>query len=188
MNGGGRIEDGCNVIVSRCGGRQGCKLGSILFNMVYSKALRECRECMLAEGIVLLLPECVSGAFWSPEVQANSVPPTASSAPLLPVGEATYVDDEFLAIVDTKPKRLASNIPKLLNIVLRVFRKHGFDVNFKKGKTECFLKFRGPQSAKWYDKLFVSSSLPPLLCPQSSPRRTVRFFTLLMSTNMLELL
>ena len=44
------------VLVSRCGGRQGCKLGALMFNMIYSVAIRRVARHLLAEGIVLHLP------------------------------------------------------------------------------------------------------------------------------------
>ena len=51
------------VIVQKRGGRQGCKLGALVFNSAYALALRVVQRMLAREGITLRLPS-VQGPFW----------------------------------------------------------------------------------------------------------------------------
>ncbi|CAE8719304.1 unnamed protein product [Polarella glacialis] len=48
-----RYEDLQTIIVTSKGGRQGCKLGAIIFNMVYARALTMLRTKLEQHGIIL---------------------------------------------------------------------------------------------------------------------------------------
>ena len=98
-------------------------------------------------------------------MQSETSAATASLAPKLPVGEATYVDDEFLAIANHKPKQLAADIPKLLKCVLLTFKKHGSRSISRKARPSASSSSEALSLPKWYDKLFVSSSPPAIALP-----------------------
>ena len=152
------------VLVSRCGGRQGCKLGALLFNMIYSVALRRVARSLIGEGIALHVPTA-GMALWGP--RPNSQPswtPVHSSD--IPLVELTYVDDEALLLSARSPAALLSAQASLLSHVCTVFRSMGFVINWKAGKSECFLIFRGKRAAEHRRRFPPDhSSLPlPSIC------------------------
>ena len=86
------VRGSTNAVTSRTGGRQGCKLGALIFNSVYAVAL-DMLHCELADaGVVLRL--CVQqGAFW-----ATPDPACDDEEDVI---DATSVDDECVVFVAT---------------------------------------------------------------------------------------
>eukprot|EP00973_Karenia_brevis_P016865 2311581-Karenia_brevis.AAC.1 len=60
-------------LVSRAGGRQGCKLGAIMFNIIYAAALNKVRAKLAEAGIGLHMKRRVGDAFWSSDGVDTSV-------------------------------------------------------------------------------------------------------------------
>ena len=151
------------ALVSGCGGRQGCKLGALLFNMIYSVALRRVSRELLVAGVVLHLPRR-DGAPWRPA--CSSAPSWSSRAAvnddLLLVVELTYVDDEALMLAAKSPAALMLAQELLLRHLCAVFRMMGFVINWKAGKSECFLIFRGKRAAEHTEKYRPGRSHVPL--------------------------
>eukprot|EP00973_Karenia_brevis_P045981 6368301-Karenia_brevis.AAC.1 len=54
-----------SVIVSKSGGRQGCKLGAIIFNTVYAVALRRVKAKLREAGVVFVIKLKGTSAFWA---------------------------------------------------------------------------------------------------------------------------
>ena len=54
-----------SVITSKSGGRQGCKLGGIIFSVAYMRALRKLRQALRRERIPLKVKFDDSRPFWS---------------------------------------------------------------------------------------------------------------------------
>ena len=52
-----------HLLVTRTGGRQGCKLGAVLFNMVYSVALRRVTAALAERGMVTRITTSGAGPF-----------------------------------------------------------------------------------------------------------------------------
>ena len=86
------------VVASTTGGRQGCKLSCLVFCAVYEQALQEVRRSLRDEQVACTLRLEESQAFWAE--------PSAAAVDVQERAEATYVDDEALAVVATTAKRL----------------------------------------------------------------------------------
>ena len=65
----------------------------------------------------------------------------------VPIVDAAFVDDECLMLTASSPAALDRAIDVLLAIVTRVFDLLRLEINWKPGKTECFLRYRGRQAA-----------------------------------------
>ena len=132
-----RYADLDSVILTHKGGRQGCKLGGVIFNLIYARALHKLRKILLQKGVLLQLSRDPQSAFFS-KPSANS-----DAHESVPIVEATYVDDEALFLSASSPKALDTAIDILLIELIATFSAHGFQINWKPGKSEAILKYRG---------------------------------------------
>jgi hypothetical protein len=135
-------------LISVSGGRQGCKLGALIFNLIYSVALKRVREELSTLRIILVVRSQSTTAFW-----AAAGADVSWDSDLLAQGyeqafEITYVDDEAIHLAATSPKSLMLAIPILMRHLCRTFAYFGFRINWKPGKTECFLVLRGKHADK----------------------------------------
>ena len=137
-----RYGDLQTIISTSLGGRQGCKFGSLIFNGGYSVALAMVHDELIAAGITLKLHESPD-AFWS-SVDLDSDQEHAV--------DATFVDDECLVIMAATPSQLDTSIDILLSAVVRVFKCLSLDINWKPGKSECMLRYRGKGAAAKYEQ------------------------------------
>eukprot|EP00973_Karenia_brevis_P020940 2879838-Karenia_brevis.AAC.1 len=84
------------VITAATGGRQGCKVGSLIFNGAYSIALHMLHADLLDAGIVLRIS--ASGqAFWDERHSHDDA---------LIIIDVTFVDDECVVLVAKSAKLL----------------------------------------------------------------------------------
>jgi hypothetical protein len=104
-----RIGKRESVVTTFTGGRQGCKLGGSIFNLVYGRMLEEARNELSLSGIVLKLPCSLELPFWSREPDHGDL--------VQEVVEATFVDDEALTLVASYPAALDAAISVLLEVV-----------------------------------------------------------------------
>ena len=132
-----RYADLDTIIVTHRGGRQGCKLGGIIFNLIYARALHKLRGKLLKEGVVLKLRYDPHQPFFG-KARANS-----DEHQLVPIVEATYVDDEALFLSASSPKALDSAISILLTELISTFAAQGFQINWAPKKSEAILRYRG---------------------------------------------
>ena len=136
-----RVGDNASVVVTSTGGRQGCKLGGIIFNSVYEQALERVRTRLKEAGVVLVLKAADQEPFWSPESGSSDVHD-------VPVVEVTYVDDEAAAVVASSPATLDTAIDCMLRAYCEVFAMFGLSTNWQKGKSEGLLAYRGRHAAR----------------------------------------
>eukprot|EP00973_Karenia_brevis_P085560 11870192-Karenia_brevis.AAC.1 len=59
-----KVGDLPSVVVTSTGGRQGCRLGGIIFNGVYERALAQVRHKLREAGITLKLSFDPQPPFW----------------------------------------------------------------------------------------------------------------------------
>ena len=152
-----------------CGGRQGCRLGALIFNLAYSVALSRIRHALADLGVTLhIIPKAafapprdedghpspnapceVPGAppFWMSRgaVLTTERCPYAVAAP-----EATYVDDHVAMIVATSARKLLDAAPRVLQIMRNELARLGFVINWAPSKTEAFVSLRGAHSHDGY--------------------------------------
>jgi hypothetical protein len=143
-----------SYIVSIAGGRQGCKLGALVFNAIYSVALARVKAELSRLDAMLYVKRKQTEPFWTGEGAQFSFDSACITDPEFEhVVEVTYVDDEAIHVAATSPKILMCAIPVLMRNLCQTFRYFGFKINWKPGKTECFLKFRGKHSEAQRKKL-----------------------------------
>ena len=69
-----------------------------------------------------------------------------------PVIDAAFVDEECVMIAAASPCLLDKAIETMLSILTRIYRLLRLEVNWKPGKTECFLRYRGKGATKRLEK------------------------------------
>ena len=133
------------------GGRQGCKFGAMIFNGGYSLALFMLHKALLKDDVVLRVSR-PGGAFWLP-------PSSNTGAQDVPVIDATFVDDDAIVLVAPTPRLLDHAISRLLEITVQVFSLLSLRINWKPGKSEAMLKYRGRRACKHYEARRIDGKL-----------------------------
>jgi hypothetical protein len=136
-----------SMIVSTKGGRQGCKLGGIIFNGIYERALAVVRGKLKDAGTILVLKLADGTPFWS------SRTPEACETVDVDVIEVTFVDDEAAITMASSPVKLEKAISIVVDAFNRTFAEFGLTINWKKGKSEGMLRLRGKNATAKLDKL-----------------------------------
>ena len=129
-----------SYIVSTTGGRQGCKLGGIVFNEAYALALRVLYDRLADANIVLRL-KYSKGPFWASQFSHQN--PCEQS-----VIDATFIDDEAIALVSASPRAFRDAIKILVEILPDTFRKFRLQINWSPGKTEAMMVWRGKHATE----------------------------------------
>ena len=120
------------------GGRQGCKFGGVIFNLAYAKALKRFVASATAENIPLRL-NFIPGAAPGTDV---SLAPDEINTTL--VFDVTFVDDEAIVVIATVPTSLVKRFSRAIFLLAEAFEWYGMTINWKAGKTEALMVFRGP--------------------------------------------
>ena len=128
-----RVGDLQTAICSTAGGRQGCRLGGIIFNLLYTLALNEVADAFHKQGLTLRVLWDSSAAFW-----ATGVQPRDSQHQV----DCTFVDDEAFAIVARTPHVLDKRIYMALDIVATVFSKYALRINWGPGESAATIRYR----------------------------------------------
>ena len=126
------------------GGRQGCKLGGLIFALDYDQALREMRENLLEAGIAVKFRIAKDDPFWSSAEHSTTFTDDA-------IVEVTFVDDEAAAIVASSPAVLDRGIEIITQAYCNAFRKYNLQINWKRGKSEAMIKYRGRNATRKLD-------------------------------------
>ena len=155
-----------SVVQSVVGGRQGCKLGGLVFAATHGRVMKEVRSRMSESDIVLKLFHKPDDAVWDagePDKLAHEAPDEWQAVESV---EAAFVDDEAFVLMAPTCKKLDDAIDIVTEIVTSTFHKYGLTINWKPGKTEAMLRYRHKNSAKALDRRRlpsgkISIKLPP---------------------------
>ena len=133
------MKDSDRVLHVSKGGRQGCRVGGKVFNIIYAVALDLVRLKLQQANISFNIHYNHSAPPWSSlgGIPANAVP--TSVAALIDI---TFVDDAAFFVAGTSPAELDYRIALAVDIIYTVFNMYGLKVNFAKGKTEAIVKYR----------------------------------------------
>ena len=129
-----RVRGGQRRITSRTGGRQGCCMGSVIFNSAYSVAIDVLRWRLAQAGLTLRV-HVPHDAFWAP---------SAPDEECTDAVDVTFVDDECVVLVASSPSKLRAAVDILLDTILSVFGASHLQISWEPGKTEGIVRFRGP--------------------------------------------
>ena len=166
------FDVGTQRVITRRGGRQGCKHGPVLFELGYELALRNIRA-RLAEIGVQIKVRTFSGHFWSREQKGGQ----DRKHPV----ETTFVDDAVIVALTKTPFQMWQLVPRIVEIVATCFAEYGMKINLSKGKTEGFLQFRGKRQADFKRRLAAQQHAIPVP-GLSAPLRIVEEYIHLGST------
>ena len=125
------------AILSKVGGRQGCKFGSLVFNSVYTIALDALHDSLERDGLTLQVP-CPGAAFWGTDV--------GEAPEMVNVADCTFVDDECVVVMQPTAAALDTAIDKVLSHITNIFSALRLEINWSPGKTEAMIRFRGSGS------------------------------------------
>jgi lactam utilization protein B len=121
------------VITSRTGGRQGCKLGAMMFNANYSVALNFLTDRLESKGVALKLV-VPQGTLWETPRHDDEVRPVVA---------VTFVDDLCVVVIYSSPIALDAAVTVLLEVLTTTFADMHLSRNWGPDKTEALLKYRG---------------------------------------------
>ena len=134
-----------SAIITRVGGRQGCQFGSTIFNSAYAITLVAMRDELMKHDIVMHIRSS-DDANWTAEPCEVSFDGDAT-----PVIDVAFVDDECIFIAAASPAVLDAAINVVLGIIVVAFDDARLEINWKPGKTECLLGYRGRRSSARLD-------------------------------------
>jgi hypothetical protein len=139
-----QVDGRPSVVATSTGGRQGCKLGGLIFAICYEQALSMMREALVTAGIAIKFKYSSDLPFWSPADEAASE--TAD-----PLVEVTFVDDEAIGIIASTPAALDVAIDVIVSSLRTAFAAFNLTINWKPGKSEAMLRYRGRHASKRLD-------------------------------------
>ncbi|CAK0843813.1 unnamed protein product [Prorocentrum cordatum] len=155
-----QVPGGDRVVASHTGGRQGCKLGSLVFNSAYTPALDMLRWRLRQDGVTLRIPQA-PGAFWEPA--------PADDPRECEIVDAIFVDDEVVILLSESPRALARAINVLLEILIGTFSDFHLEIHCSKGKTEGLIALRGKRSVDVREKWRQADGSLAIPVPTSGP-------------------
>ena len=125
-----QVGDLETYVVTSTGGRQGCKLGGVIFNCIYERVLSKVLDRMHDAKVVLKLRCSINRSFWESPCESDS-------AEEVSVVDVTFVDDEAAMIMAESPRALDVAIDSVLEAFVEVFHAFGLIINWSKGKSEA---------------------------------------------------
>ena len=156
-----------SVVQSVVGGRQGCKLGGLVFAATHGRVMKEVRSRMRESNIVLKLFHKQDDAVWDagePDKLAREAPDEWHEVETV---EAAFVDDEAFVLMAPTCKKMDDIIDTVTEIITSTFYKYGLTINWKPGKTEAMLRYRHKHSAKALDHRRLPSGKIAIKLPPS---------------------
>ncbi|CAK0869748.1 unnamed protein product [Prorocentrum cordatum] len=144
------VGEASDVVCPKTGGRQGCKVGAILFNSVYSIALKALHAALKDAGITLVLRKA-GDVFWG---VGQDKP-----ADFADVSGCAFVDDDCIVVVGRNARVLAEAIPKAVRQVVKIFASLNLQINWNPGKTEAMVRFRGQRSQRVFETMVCNSMM-----------------------------
>ncbi len=154
-----RIGDLSQVILVSKGSRQGCKLGSLIFNFIYARALKYLQARLVEKDVLLKLPFRARGTPW----HHNALPDEGHAVDHI-VFDTTYVDDEAILLAAPSPAELDKRVGIMLEELVATFSRFKLTINWDKGKTEALLVYRGDGAGQHLRALY-HDGLPWFLTP-----------------------
>ena len=145
-----KIGSSPDRVVPATGGRQGCKLGSVVFNTKYAIALF-LLEAELGKADLGLKVRSRSGEFWSDGTRGADDEDK--------VIDVAFVDDLCIMLSARGGASLDVAIEIVLSTLIRIFSLLQLDINWAKGKTECLLMYRGKKATQFLDKRRIDGKL-----------------------------
>ena len=143
--------DDADPVMSVTGGRQGCKLGGIVFGAIYAQAIKRVRARLFDAGLHLRLicdrnrpPWCAADACEGEDVDEQHC---------ADIVDVTFVDDEALMVTAGTPAALTKAVTELLEVVTEIFLDFGLSLNWKRGKSEMMLQFIGKRAVRQLERL-----------------------------------
>ena len=133
-----RLDKDSMYIQTAAGGRQGCFLGPVIFNMVYSIALKRARRRLAALGVLVRVIVKDSHPFWASAGSTWEWASSDASADEL-IFEVAFVDDVAAMLTAPSAALLLKMFPVLVEELCGVLVSLGFRVNWSAGKTEACL-------------------------------------------------
>ena len=106
---GDLLSDQTSVVETRCGGRQGCTFGGIIFSMLYAKATREVACSARREKLSFGLPFGPLGAPWPC--------PAHSMTSRVEIFDVQYDDDTMWAGRANAPADISEKLDRMLTLV-----------------------------------------------------------------------
>ena len=145
-----------SVIVTKSGGRQGCKFGAVIFNVVYAVALRRVRDKLREASVLLVIKVTGDSAFWAPSARAEPQAESCGAAEPhdMEIIEATYVDGQAAMLAPPSPIRLLRAARLLMSELAVIFGELGLIINFVPGKTEAHVRAGRNIRRTWADYQF----------------------------------
>ena len=140
-----RVGELATVLVTTRGARQGCTLGAMIFNLVYTLALNETSKQLNEKGLLEHVACDRDRPPWSEPYEG---------AERAEAAQATFVDDHFHATMATNPRELVKKKKEsMIGIVACRFAKFGLRINWGKGKSAGMLRLRKKSAATVMDEL-----------------------------------
>ena len=158
-----RIAADQKCLVSTTGGKQGCRLGAMIFNLIYAVALHSIRAQLAQLGLVLNIV-CKRDVPFDGTGQPNETvlsdnhlhtdhDQALKHGGTKSVIDVTFVDDEALAVIAKSASALMKAVPLILSAVVKTMYNFGFKLNFSKGKSEAILKLTGKRASEFKKKI-----------------------------------
>ena len=122
-----------SAIIVRVEGRQGCVIGSMVFNTPYARALMALSDELLSRRIVM----------HTHDSSISTGKSNGSRGRVHDILDVTVVDDECIMLAADDPESLASAIDCYTLVLSTTFPLVKLEINWRPAKTECLVQMAG---------------------------------------------
>ena len=133
------------VISTSIGARQGCAVGSMVFNAIYEIALHDVRQKLRDLGITKSIPFHADAPPWHVH---DDNPATDDEAAIAEACDVEFVDDVVFMLSSASADGLFLDLGRAIDVIIGTFQTFGLEVNLKPGKTEIVMQLFGPHSRR----------------------------------------
>jgi hypothetical protein len=141
-----QVRGGSAFLITKTGSRQGCKLGALVFNLLYAAVLGQFRLRCRELGVGFYLEGSARLRMEGQPTKLHFADGPATDSNLTYALDVAYVDDEAVLLAGSSARRLVAIIPDVVKTLFCTFQDFALNVNWKPGKTEAILVLRGKRS------------------------------------------
>ena len=131
-----RLPSEPELVKTQTGSRPRDSLSDMVFSFLFARVLKQVRSSLQAHGILAEIP-------YSREMEGNIHPLATTPCAVLPISDATWMDDLSMFVVGNDAATLVSDLAQGASTLIDACLQRALVPNLSRGKTEALVQFHG---------------------------------------------